>query len=136
MALRGHNWRRGSRWRIRTVAAGVRRYGPVHGLTGRVCTAATPLGNHRRQHAGGICGRIDLVWASYRLANTLCGPDPEDARQVGLTLTQAQISYDVADNGMTLRVPAAQLDKARLATAARASRAAGWDSNYSTNPIG
>lgn len=47
------------------------------------------------------------------------GLDPDDARQIGLTLTQAQIPYDIADNGMTLRVPAAQLDKARLATAAK-----------------
>lgn len=45
--------------------------------------------------------------------------DPDDARQIGLALTQAQIPYDVADNGMTLRVSAAQLDKARLATAAK-----------------
>ena len=47
------------------------------------------------------------------------GLDPDDARQIGLTLTQAQISYDVADSGVTLRVPAPQLDKARLATAAK-----------------
>jgi flagellar M-ring protein FliF len=47
------------------------------------------------------------------------GLDPDDARQVGLTLTQSQIPFDVADSGMTLRVPAAQLDKARLATAAK-----------------
>ena len=50
------------------------------------------------------------------------GLDTEDARQVGLTLTQAQIPFDVADNGMTLRVPSAQLDKARLATSAKAIR--------------
>lgn len=45
--------------------------------------------------------------------------DPEDARQIGTTLTQAQIPFDVSDNGTTLRVPASQLDKARLATAAK-----------------
>jgi flagellar M-ring protein FliF len=50
------------------------------------------------------------------------GLDTEDARQVGLTLAQAQIPFDVADNGMTLRVPSAQLDKARLATSAKAIR--------------
>ncbi len=44
--------------------------------------------------------------------------DPEDARQISQTLTQAQIPFDVAANGV-LRVPAAQLDKARLATAAK-----------------
>jgi flagellar M-ring protein FliF len=47
------------------------------------------------------------------------GLDPDDARQIGLTLTQAQIPYDVTDNGMGIRVAAAQLDKARLATAAK-----------------
>jgi flagellar M-ring protein FliF len=44
--------------------------------------------------------------------------DPEDARQMGQTLTQAQIAFDVDANG-GIRVPAAQLDKARLATAAK-----------------
>ena len=47
------------------------------------------------------------------------GLDPEDARQVGVVLTQAQIPFDVTDSGTTLRVSAAQLDKARLATAAK-----------------
>ena len=45
--------------------------------------------------------------------------DPEDARQISQTLTQAQIPFDVAASGGVLRVPAAQLDKARLATAAK-----------------
>jgi flagellar M-ring protein FliF len=45
--------------------------------------------------------------------------DPEDARQIGQILTQAQISFDVTDNGAGIRVAAAQLDKARLATAAK-----------------
>ena len=45
--------------------------------------------------------------------------DPEDARQTGMILTQAQIPYDVTDNGAGIRVPAEQLDKARLATAAK-----------------
>jgi flagellar M-ring protein FliF len=43
--------------------------------------------------------------------------DPDDARQIGQTLTQAQIPFDVAAGGGILRVPAPQLDKARLATA-------------------
>ncbi len=45
--------------------------------------------------------------------------DPEDARQISQTLTQAQIPFDVAASGGVLRVPASQLDKARLATAAK-----------------
>ena len=62
-----------------------------------------------------------LLWYGLRTdwRTLYAGLDPEDARQVGLTLTQGQIPYDVADNGTTLRVPAAQLDKARLATAAK-----------------
>ncbi len=47
------------------------------------------------------------------------GLDPEDTRQLGQTLTQAQISYDLEANGTTIRVPASELDKARLATAAK-----------------
>jgi flagellar M-ring protein FliF len=45
--------------------------------------------------------------------------DPEDARQAAQTLTQAQIPYEAADGGAGIRVPAGQLDKARLATAAK-----------------
>jgi flagellar M-ring protein FliF len=45
--------------------------------------------------------------------------DTDDARQVGEELTAAQIPFDVAESGGILRVPAAQLDKARLATSAK-----------------
>jgi flagellar M-ring protein FliF len=45
--------------------------------------------------------------------------DPDDARQIAQTLSQAQITFDVAPNGGVIRVPAAQLDKARLASAAK-----------------
>jgi flagellar M-ring protein FliF len=64
-----------------------------------------------------------LLWLGMRTdwRTLYAGLDPDDARQIGLTLTQAQIAFDVADNGTTLRVPAAQLDKARLATAAKGS---------------
>ena len=62
-----------------------------------------------------------LLWYGLRTDWRIlyAGLDPEDARQTGLTLTQAQIPYDVTDDGTTLRVSAAQLDKARLATAAK-----------------
>ena len=62
-----------------------------------------------------------LLWYGLRTDWRVlyAGLDPEDARQVGLTLTQAQIPYDVAESGTLLRVPAAQLDKARLATSAK-----------------
>jgi flagellar M-ring protein FliF len=45
--------------------------------------------------------------------------DPDDARQAGLILAQAQISYEPTPDGAGIRVPAAQLDKARLAIAAK-----------------
>lgn len=44
--------------------------------------------------------------------------DPEDAREMGQVLTQAQIPYDVTPTG-AIRVQAGMLDKARLATAAK-----------------
>jgi flagellar M-ring protein FliF len=45
--------------------------------------------------------------------------DPEDARQVAQLLTTAQISYQPTPNGNGIEVPAPQLDKARLAAAAK-----------------
>lgn len=62
-----------------------------------------------------------LLWYGLRTdwRTLYAGLDADDARQVGLTLTQAQISFDLAANGTTIRVPAQQLDKARLATATR-----------------
>ncbi len=45
--------------------------------------------------------------------------DPEDARQTGQILAQAQIPFEPTADGAGIRVPAAQLDKARLATAAK-----------------
>src|SRR5271170_373382 len=62
-----------------------------------------------------------LAWYGTRTdwRTLYAGLDPEDTRQMAQVLTQAQISYDLAANGTTVRVPAAQLDKARLATAAK-----------------
>jgi flagellar M-ring protein FliF len=45
--------------------------------------------------------------------------DPEDARQTGQILAQAQIPFEATSDGAGIRVPAGQLDKARLATAAK-----------------
>ncbi len=45
--------------------------------------------------------------------------DPDDARQMGQILAQAQIPFEATADGAGIRVPAAQLDKARLATAAK-----------------
>ncbi len=47
------------------------------------------------------------------------GLDPDDARQTGQILTQAQIPFEPTSDGSGIRVPAAQLDKARLVTAAK-----------------
>ncbi|HVZ82575.1 MAG TPA: flagellar basal-body MS-ring/collar protein FliF [Terracidiphilus sp.] len=62
-----------------------------------------------------------LIWYAVRTdwRTLYAGMDPEEARQTGIVLTQAQISFEVAENGTALLVPAAQLDKARLATAAK-----------------
>ena len=45
--------------------------------------------------------------------------DPDDARQAGQVLAQAQIPFEPTANGTGIMVPAAQLDKARLVTAAK-----------------
>ncbi len=62
-----------------------------------------------------------LAWYGLRTdwRTLYAGLDPDDARQTGSTLTQAQIPFDVGSNGTAILVPAAQLDKARLATAAK-----------------
>lgn len=62
-----------------------------------------------------------LLWYVLRTdwRTLYTGLDPDDARQIGQTLTQAQIPYDLAQDGSAIRVPAPDLDKARLATAAK-----------------
>jgi flagellar M-ring protein FliF len=68
-----------------------------------------------------------LLWYGLRTdwRTLYSGLDPDDARQMGTTLTQAQIPFDVTDSGTGIRVPAAQLDKARLATAAKGGAKSG-----------
>ncbi|HEY6490474.1 MAG: flagellar basal-body MS-ring/collar protein FliF [Terracidiphilus sp.] len=62
-----------------------------------------------------------MLWNGLRTdwRTLYAGLDPEDARQTGLTLTQAQITFEVGDHGTAILVPAPELDKARLATAAK-----------------
>ncbi|HEX4285255.1 MAG TPA: flagellar basal-body MS-ring/collar protein FliF [Terracidiphilus sp.] len=62
-----------------------------------------------------------LCWLGLRTdwRTLYAGLEPDDARQTGLVLTQAQIPFDVAANGTSILVPAPFLDKARLATAAK-----------------
>jgi flagellar M-ring protein FliF len=47
--------------------------------------------------------------------------DTEDVKETGLVLTQAQIPFETTADGTGIRVPAAQLNKARLATASKGS---------------
>ena len=62
-----------------------------------------------------------MVWYGLRTdwRTLYAGLDPEDLRQTTLTLTQAQIPFEIAPNGSAILVPSTQLDKARLATAAK-----------------
>ena len=62
-----------------------------------------------------------LLWLALRTdwRTLYSGMDPDDARQMGQILTQAQIPYEVTLNGAGIAVPAPQLDKGRLATAAQ-----------------
>jgi flagellar M-ring protein FliF len=69
-----------------------------------------------------IAGAIGfLAWYGLRTDwRTLYADlDPEDARQVGQVLVTAQIPFQPTANGSGIMVPAAQLDKARLVTAAK-----------------
>jgi flagellar M-ring protein FliF len=62
-----------------------------------------------------------LLWYAFRTDWRVlyADLDPADARQVTQDLTAAQIPFDVAEIGGIVRVPAPQLDKARLATSAK-----------------
>jgi flagellar M-ring protein FliF len=64
-----------------------------------------------------------LLWYALRTDwRTLYADlDSDDARQITQILTQAQIPYEPSPNGTGILVPAPQLDKARLATAAKGS---------------
>jgi len=91
-------------------------------------------GMQPRQRAWAIAAAVLLVGMSvFLLWNGMrtdwrilyADLDADDARQIGQTLTQAQIPFDVAASGGILRVPAPQLDKARLATAAKGGARSG-----------
>jgi flagellar M-ring protein FliF len=62
-----------------------------------------------------------LLWYALRTdwRTLYTNLDPEDARQISQILAQAQIPFETAADGAGIRVPAPQLDKARLATAAK-----------------
>ena len=89
--------------------------------------------NHRQRGfsvatALGLSALIaSLAWYGLRTdwRTLYTGLEPEDARQMGAILSAAQIPYDVSDNGAGIRVAASQLDKARLATAAKGGARSG-----------
>ncbi len=62
-----------------------------------------------------------LLWLGLRTdwRTLYTGLDTDDALQISRVLTQAKIPFDVTADGTGIRVPAAQLDKARLAAAAK-----------------
>jgi flagellar M-ring protein FliF len=62
-----------------------------------------------------------LLWYALRTdwRTLYVNLDPDDARQTEQTLAQAQIQFQPTADGTGILVPAAQLDKARLATAAK-----------------
>jgi flagellar M-ring protein FliF len=62
-----------------------------------------------------------LLWYTLRTdwRTLYANLEPEDVRQTGLVLTQAQIPFETTPDGTGILVAAAQLNKARLATAAK-----------------
>ncbi|MDE3163300.1 MAG: flagellar M-ring protein FliF [Acidobacteriota bacterium] len=114
---------------IDTQAAGAIPVTPADQLSAlwgraRVRWASLSTGQRNRTLAavillGAVLG--GLAWMSLRTdwRTLYAGMEPDDARQTGMTLTQAQIPFDVAQDGTAILVPASQLDKARLATAAK-----------------
>jgi len=62
-----------------------------------------------------------LAWYGLRpdWRTLYAGLDPDDARQMEQILAQAQIPFEPTSDGSGILVPAAQLDKARLAAAAK-----------------
>ncbi len=62
-----------------------------------------------------------LLWYASRpdWRTLYAGLDPDDARQIAQELTAAGIPFDVSPDGSALRVPAQNLDKARLTATAK-----------------
>lgn len=68
-----------------------------------------------------------LMWYAARpdWRTLYAGLDPDDARQIAQELTTAGIPFDVTPDGSALRVPAQNLDRARLATTAKGAPRSG-----------
>ena len=86
--------------------------------------SALPPRQRGRMMVGGLLAAAVLaavVWFATRTdwRTLYAGLDPDDSRQMAQVLTQAQIPFDLSASGTTIRVAAGDLDKARLATAAK-----------------
>ncbi len=81
-------------------------------------------GQRRGAVIGGVLVTVlvaSVIWLMARpdWRTLYNGLDPDDARQISQVLAQAQIGFDMTPDGTGIRVPAAMLDKARLAAAAK-----------------
>ncbi len=90
----------------------------------RVRWAEMALGQRRGAMVAGVLVVAlmgGMIWLMARpdWRTLYTGLEPDDARQIGQVLAQAQISFEPTPDGTGIRVPAAMLDKARLAAAAK-----------------
>jgi len=90
----------------------------------RVTWGRLAPGQRRGAIVGGVLvtamvGLVIWLMARPDWRTLYTGLEPDDARQIGQILAAAQISYDMTPDGTGIRVPAAMLDKARLAAAAK-----------------
>lgn len=62
-----------------------------------------------------------MIWLAFRpdMKVLMSGLEARDAQQIEQELTDAQIPYDLSPDGATIRVPAATLNRARMAIAAK-----------------
>ena len=114
------------------VAASAEYSGSLSVLWSRIQTQWAAMSPGRRRWsaiAGLLLGglAVGLFWYGMRTdwRTLYANLDPDDARQMSVILTQAQIPFDVNASGTGIRVPSAQLDKARLATAAKGGTRSG-----------
>jgi len=106
--------------------------GRLAGLWGlaRVRWAGMQPGQRRAAIMAGLLLSVllgGMLWISTRTdwRTLYAGLDPDDARQISQTLTEAKIPFEIAQDGTGIRVPAPDLDKARLAAAAKGGARSG-----------
>lgn len=106
---------------------------PIPGSSKMMAAAAIAVDRWRGLNS---IQRLRLIWGAFGLSVVVAAilwwasrPDwrvlytglaPDDARQMGTLLTAANLTYDVSQDGTTLKVPVEELDKARLSTAGKA----------------